>query len=253
LAVNQLGDGSILWNPPCLKIPADAKAFEKQTNAEEGLRAGDGFRFIRCMVKHEDRITWQCRNGGGDSLIAVKAFKEQDDRDREAACYDALKTLQGVEIPTLLDGEYELAYQKYKHGLILSWVGSEYGGNYMFLPKSALLRAQGIVASMHANGVVHRDLRPENMNYNFTTGKLSLYDLSHAATKNCIGTEAFESARKRDLCVLQELIRRSDTPQAAKAVGWSADWARRTESSESKRFKECETEARSLSLSLSIQ
>ena len=230
LAVNQLGDGSILWNPPYLKIPADAEDSEMQSNTE-GLRGGDGFRFIRCMVKHEDRITWQCRYDASDSLIAVKAFKEQDDRDREAVCYDALKTLQGVEIPILLDGGCELADQKYKYGLIFSWVGSEYGGNYMFLPKSALLQAQGIVASMHANSIVHRDLRPENMNYNFTTGRLFLFDFSHAVTKNSIGAEAFEHARKGDLCVLQELIHRSETPQAAKAVEWSASWARRMESS----------------------
>ena len=99
----------------------------------------------------------------------------------------------------------------------------------MVLPRSALLEAQKIVAVMHANGVVHRDLRPENMNYNFTTGKLFLYDFSHAATRTSISAEEFEDAREEDVCALEEYIKISESPAAVEEIKWAADWVRREE------------------------
>ena len=226
LAVNQLGDGSNLWNPPDLKVPDNAKDREKQL---DGLRGGYGIQFLRCMVKHEDRISWQCRYDGSTDLILVKAFNKKADRDLEVACYNSLKSLQGVAIPILRDADYQYFNQEYQYGLILSWVGAEFGGNFLVLPRSALLEAQKIVAVMHANGVVHRDLRPENMNYNFTTGKLFLYDFSHAATRTSISAEEFEDAREEDVCALEEYIKISESPAAVEEIKWAADWVRREE------------------------
>jgi tRNA A-37 threonylcarbamoyl transferase component Bud32 len=158
----------------------------------------------------------------------VKALNQKDDRDKEVACYNALKSFQGVAIPVLLDADYEYFDQEFKHGLILSWVGAEFGGNFIELPRSALLEAQKIVASMHANGMVHRDLRPENISYNFTTGKLFLYDFSHSATRTSISAKEFEHARTVDLSALEKYIKISETPAAVEEIEWAADWVRRT-------------------------
>ena len=55
LAVNQLGDGLNLWNPPHLKV-------KEGKFAPNRLRGGHEIHFRRCMMKQDDLITWQCRS-----------------------------------------------------------------------------------------------------------------------------------------------------------------------------------------------
>jgi tRNA A-37 threonylcarbamoyl transferase component Bud32 len=225
LAVNQLGDGSIRWKCPELKIPAHAKDFHRQTH-KDGLRGGFGIRFIRCMVEHEDRATWHCKLNGSNTLVAVKAFSDKQQRDLELACYDALLHLQGVSIPTVIDRDYDEPESVRRFGLVLSWIGEEYGGTYTTLPKGALLKAKDVVLRMHESGVVHRDIRTGNMHYNFTTGRLFVYDFSHASSLPRMGAAAFAEARQADLEALQGEADRSETEAGKKEVEWAEDWAR---------------------------
>ena len=132
-----------------------------------------------------------------------------------------------MAIPTLLDADYEYFDPEYRYGLITSWVGVEYSGNYLTLPLDALVQALDLVRGMHHHGVGHGDVRPENMQHNATTGTLFLFDFSHAATRSSIGAVAFENARQADLGSLQEFVGFCETPEAKDETEWAADWVRR--------------------------
>ena len=211
----------IRWKCASLNTPADVQRVK-----EGRLRGGDWIGLVRCMMQHDDRVTWQCRIDGTNTLVAVKAFADIADREMEASCYEKLTALQGVSIPTLLDKDFRFHDDRYCFGLVLSWVGEEFGGNYLTLPKGALLEAQAVVLKMHERGVVHRDLRPENMNYNFTTGRLFLYDFSHGATRQSLGDAAFEQARRDDCDALKGHLEGCETPHSRKLLDWVQAWLR---------------------------
>jgi hypothetical protein len=160
-------------------------------------------RFLHVMVDHEDRITWQGRieeSDGVRSLVAIKCYADSRSRDLEVACYDALWPLQGQCIPTLLKRDLQLESDgERRHGLVLSWVGESDNGNYLTLPTRVLQRARELVASMHKLGVAHGDVRAENMNYDFRTDKLFIFDFSQAEMRRAPDDEEFDEACKKDL------------------------------------------------------
>ena len=84
----------------------------------------------------------------------------------------------------------------------------------MDLPTDVLVRAREIVVKMHRLGVAHGDVRPENMNYNFKTGRLYLYDFSDARTRKMLGEEGFRRACLQDLESLDTQIAWSKTDEA---------------------------------------
>jgi hypothetical protein len=158
-------------------------------------------KIIRTMVNHEDRITWQGRienSNGVCSLVAIKCYADRCSRDFEAACYDALSPLQGQSIPTLINRKVRPNGER-RYGLVLSWVGEADNGNYMTLPTRILQRARELLEGMHKLGVAHGDARPENMNYNFKTDRLFIYDFSHARMRLAPDDAAFDRACAQDL------------------------------------------------------
>jgi hypothetical protein len=168
---------------------------------------------LETMVAHHDRITWQARVG--NSLVIVKAYRDARARDREACCYELLAPMQGVSIPLLILPKYEIADDRgRKHGLVVSWVGPEQGGNYMTLPTGPLEQARSVIVAMHELGVAHGDVRPENMNYSFPTGRLFVYDFSHATLRGRAGGRRFAAACAEDLLAIDGLVAESRTPQA---------------------------------------
>ena len=62
-----------------------------------------------------------------------------------------------MSIPTLVEAEFDFPEDRHgrRHGIDLSWIASLYGGNYMVLPRNALLIAREIVNEMHKYGVAH--------------------------------------------------------------------------------------------------
>jgi hypothetical protein len=178
-------------------------------------------KIIRTMVDHEDRITWQGRmedSKGLCSLVAIKCYADRCTRDFEVACYDALSPLQGQCIPTLINRKlHSRCDVERRHGLVLSWVGEADNGNYMTLPTRVLQRARELVESMHRLGVSHGDARPENMNYDFKTDKLFIYDFSHARIRLAPEDPAFDRACKDDLKSLDMEIEWSMT-DAGRAI-----------------------------------
>ena len=171
---------------------------------------------VGIMVKHEDRITWQARKVSDGKCVAVKCYKDVGARDSEVACYDALLPLQGKHIPRLLDPQFILGREKLgrRFGLVLSWVGEDFGGNYLHLPTPVLLKARRLLAQMHQLGVAHGDVRPENMNYSFVSRNLFLYDFSHALTRDeAVDTATFRGACVQDLKDLDEEIEWSRSEQ----------------------------------------
>jgi serine/threonine protein kinase len=90
--------------------------------------------------------------------------------------------------------------------LIVSWVGSPDAGSYGMLPTAALEQARQIVLAMHERGVAHRDIRPLNMVYSFSTTKLYMIDFGQSETVDMIGKNYFDQACFEDLSELEHLI-----------------------------------------------
>ena len=173
-----------------------------------------GLELIQIMVVHEDRVTWQAR-ASNKSLVIVKAYREAFLRDREARCYEVLSSLQGISIPKLMEARYELCDERVRnHALIVSWVGPKQGGNYLTLPTGPLEQARRVIVTMHGLGVAHGDVRLENMNYDFGTGRLFVYDFSHATLREQAGDAPFAVACQEDLLAVEGLISESRTARA---------------------------------------
>ena len=170
---------------------------------------------IQVMVSHEDRVTWQAR-GANKCLLAVKGYSDAFERDREVECYQALQQLQGVSIPHLLESAVDLPDANHRrHALVTSWVD---GRNYMTLPAGPLEQARQILSQMHALGVAHGDPRPENMRHDFRTGRLYVYDFSHALTRGRAGAAAFSRACAADLAAVDALLEESRTAAARRVL-----------------------------------
>ena len=224
LSANQLGSGNHVFDLPTDLSSPDMSYGPGSLNNKEA-RARDqrllkvrmdkissrGVLKLKCcrhLVSHQNRVTYQARVlDSNNSFVAVKCYEAAEDRNKEVACYNALRCLQGDCIPKLLVANCSVPWDESRtHGLVLSWVGKQFGGNYMSLPKRALLQAHAIMLRMHKRGVVHRDLRPENMNYDFETGKLYIYDFSEARTLKILGFSRFHKARREDCEMMQELV-----------------------------------------------
>ena len=92
------------------------------------------------------------------------------------------------------------------------------GNNYMTLPTHVLLRARDLVLKMHAPGVVHGDLRPENMNFDFKTNQLYIFDFSDAKLKAEMSASAFKQACLEELESLDRQIEWSRSSLASQIV-----------------------------------
>jgi hypothetical protein len=185
-----------------------------KTSRATRAKATRGLKLLETMVVHQDRVTWQARAGNG-SLVIVKAYQDALSRDREARCYELLAPLQGVSIPRLLDPRRELPDGRGRtHALIVSWVGPRQGGNYMTLPTGPLEQARRTISAMHELGVAHGDVRPENMSCDFETGRLFVYDFSHATLREQAGGRRFAAACAGDRLAMDGLVAESQTPRA---------------------------------------
>ena len=228
---------SAQYKPPHLEHPTNPRKREKAGQGVKNQklfcqRIGGGhtaddlnLTFLRVMVKHVDRITWQARLEKENTLVAVKCYADDDMRDREVTCYQKLRSLQAISIPYLIESNVEVSSGEHgrMHALLLSWIGGQFGGNYITLPTKALLLAGEIISKMHKLGVAHGDVRAENMNYNFTTGKLFVYDFSESVVDELDGKEAFEKACEIDNEALDQMIAwsRSEEGQNVEYVHWA--------------------------------
>jgi hypothetical protein len=227
---SELQDGPVchatLDTPPLRRREAKAHAHEcanpteaKVVKPQRRMRGGCApLTFLRVMMSHHDRITWQARTGDGQ-LVAVKYYRDAAARDRETLCYEKLRQLQGISIPRLLEPnctEEEDGHGR-RHGLMLEWVGAPQGGNYMLLPARALRAARGVLAAMHARGVAHGDVRAENMHYNFTTRALAVFDFSRAVVDTLDGEEAWGEACEEDEAALDSLLAWSESDAGRRA------------------------------------
>jgi hypothetical protein len=93
----------------------------------------------------------------------------------------------------------------------------------MMLPTKALLLAKEIISKMQELGVAHCDVTAENMNHNFTTGKLSVHDFSQSVLDTLHGMETFAQACGGDNEDLDEMIAwsRTEEGQRVKYVHWA--------------------------------
>ena len=229
LSANQLGSGKNLFDLPtnlsspdlsygpgsikdkvvrALKWSSRDLRLHSIREASVSSRGVLNLRYVRQLVSHLKRVTCQASVlDSNNTFVAVKCYEASEDRDNEVACYNALHCLQGHCIPKLLVANCSIPWDENRtHGLVLSWMGKQFGGNYMSLPKRALLQARAIMHQMHKRGVVHRDLRPENMNYNFDSNKLYIYDFSEARTLLMLGLARFQEACREDCEVMEELV-----------------------------------------------
>ena len=200
--------------------PESANEFEVDNYDDFSLSLLDesSFNLVRVMNSHEDRVTWQAVDDK-ESFYVIKGFESEGDRNLEVRCYEALSELQGSCIPVLVNKTFTLKSDKVrKYALVLSWIGADEGNNYMTLPTHVLLRARDLVLKMHALGVVHGDLRPENMNFDFKTNQLYIFDFSDAKLKAEMSAAAFKQACLEELESLDRQIEWSRSSSASQIV-----------------------------------
>ncbi len=120
-------------------------------------------------------------------------------------CYSALKDMQGKSIPILRSSGCNLAknFPSRPFGMVVSWVGGITSQDtYKTLPEDALVKLRQVAIKMHQRGVVHNDLRASNVKYDARTGKLWVFDFSHAATRATAGDAWFKTLCKEELWFL---------------------------------------------------
>lgn len=189
-------------------------------------------RFVGVLQENLARITWRVVLAGGEPAV-VKAYEEEKFRDLELACYDALEPLQGRSVPSVLRRGFTLQRpgpsdlypgaatdDPRVHALVLSWVGPcpradpapEMGAD-------ALRRARRVLERMHRSGVVHGDVDLRNMVCEPVSGRVMVFDFSHAETLASLGGDqaSFGKACIQDLRRLDHLLERTADKAAGKA------------------------------------
>ncbi len=126
-------------------------------------------------------------------------------RRAEAACYEALASLQGRSIPKLLtDSECVTHATGRGLALVTSWEGDTYD----VLPLSVLEGAQHILREMHCLGVVHGDVYLENMSYDAKSQRLIMFDFSEARLRSMFVSDVdFMEACEEDLLSLDNVLK----------------------------------------------
>jgi hypothetical protein len=213
---------------------AEVRGASSEQAAEPGSRGGSDVRFLELLVEHRDRVTWKVRLAHG-LLAVVKAFDTAAARDAELECYDALAPMQGRSIPSVLRRCFHMAqpqsseYYRFDaaadprvHGLLLAWVGPEEGaaGADRRLPAAALRRTKRVLQRMHGRGVAHGDVHRRNLAFCPYTGRLVVFDFSHAVTLASLGGDRwqFAAACAEDMLAVDERIARAEAREAAAAL-----------------------------------
>jgi predicted Ser/Thr protein kinase len=129
-------------------------------------------------------------SGYGYTVVAkgtVSAFVE--DLQHEAAVYQQLRGLQGIYVPVFL-GAVDLERPYYYdfqvrviHMMFLSWGGDRIDSGSL-AEDERQKRKQEVVCSVqaiHAEGILHKDIRTENVLWNEEVGRVMLIDFERAA------------------------------------------------------------------------
>jgi hypothetical protein len=181
-------------------------------------------RLFEVLVEQKERITWRAVHADGAPAV-VKAYVSAAARDLEMECYDALRPLQGRSVPRVLqrsllisppgpryyytDSDYP--HDPRIHAFALSWVGPEPAEQARDDPQRApdegtLERVRRVLRRMHGLGVAHGDVHPGNMAVDPGSGRVAVFDFSHAATLASLGGNraAFSRACAEDMRALEE-------------------------------------------------
>jgi hypothetical protein len=207
--------------------------------AEDGLAAvaagaGEAETVVlsEALAEHRDRITWRALLPGGAQAV-VKAYDCADDRDLEVQCYDALLPLQGRSVPSVLCRRLlveapgpsalyadDAADDPRVHAIVLSWAGPVEGTTQAVLGEAELRRARRVLRRMHGRGVAHGDVHPRNMTVDAASGRLIVFDFSHAATLASLGGDqaSFSKACAEDMRRLDKHLARAAEATAAAAA-----------------------------------
>ena len=221
---------------------ADAALRASPMPARDGLTAATAEvaqpLLLEALAEHRDRITWRALLPDG-TLVVVKAYDCADDRDLEVECYDALQPLQGRTVPSLLRRRLlveapgpsiryadDAADDPRVHAIVLSWAGPEespvLAGPGRGLSVAALLRGRRVLRRLHSRGVVHGDVDPRNMAVHPASGRVVVYDFSHASTLASLGGDRarFSEACAEDMRQLDKHLARAAAagPAAGAAV-----------------------------------
>jgi hypothetical protein len=166
-------------------------------DASGGHRNAASFDFLRYLMEHKDRITFQARLATGGScgagrLAAIKAYDTEEARDREVARHRRLRGLRGMPrvLKERLELEWSEAEERRVHAFVLEWVGPEDAGGARFggaravpLPVHGLEQVREALGEMHRRGVAHGDLHEDNLVWDAAAGRAYVVDLSLGSTR----------------------------------------------------------------------
>jgi hypothetical protein len=182
----------------------DAAALPRPLKVAWILRSG----FLSSMSRVYATVFGRAIEGPRKPLVVVKCYSRAFLRDAEVDCYRALKSMQGLKIPILLDADFSLPDmfvrklgKSFKFALVLSFVSYNYGhlkavcGEYMEACRE-------VVREMHLLGVAHGDPRGDNVLVYQTTGKVVEIDFTKGSTLAKVGAKRFQKACAKDMPII---------------------------------------------------
>jgi hypothetical protein len=168
------------------------------------LRSG----FLSSMSRVYATVLGRAIEAPGKPIVVVKCYSRASLRDAEVDCYRALKSMQGLKIPVLLDADFSLSDlfvrklgKSFKFALVLSFVSYNYGhlkavcGEYMEACRE-------IVREMHLLGVAHGDPRGDNVLVYQSTGEVVVIDFTKGSTLAKVSEKRFQKACAKDMTII---------------------------------------------------
>ena len=196
------------------KQSCSANSADKENVPPAAAMAGAGasicpYSLLKPLADREDRIVWMVQPEGSARAALVKAFRSAADRDREAAIYRRLRSLQGAGLPVLVAARClpPLRCDERRHALMLSWVGPERRLDFSPLSRAELLGAKAVLRAVHGLGVAHGDVWPRNLVRGGRAGEVCVVDFGGARTRAEMGRAAFGAECRREMEAMDALIR----------------------------------------------
>jgi tRNA A-37 threonylcarbamoyl transferase component Bud32 len=148
----------------------------------------------------------------GKPYVMVKCYSAARPRDTEVRCYQALESMQGKQIPVLIEAEYAMpdwfakkVGKSFKFAMVLSFISDRYH-NFSFLPTEYMEVSRKVVQRMHELGVSHGKPTDENILYDNERGEAVILDFSKGCTLARVGKKRFLEACNKDMVIMDNEI-----------------------------------------------
>jgi tRNA A-37 threonylcarbamoyl transferase component Bud32 len=148
----------------------------------------------------------------GKPHVMVKCYSAARPRDAEVRCYQALESMQGKQIPILIEADYAMPHwfakkvgKSFKFAMVLSFISDIYR-IHSFLPTEYMEVCRKLVQRMHVLGVSHGNPIDENILYNKEKNEAVILDFRKGCTLARVGKKKFLEACNEDMDIMDSEI-----------------------------------------------